>query len=123
MGLYPAGESESGKLLVSATIELALNGIIVKSKQLLLKLDEFSAEEEIKADELVIIQVEREKLLKDFFNLYPIDEIQAYIELVNQVVELDTALIDKGQELKKLFSTQLIKLKKGQKSAQAYQKF
>ncbi|WP_019027005.1 hypothetical protein [Colwellia piezophila] len=108
---------------MAGSVELALNEIIVKSKQLLSKLDEFSTDEEANAEGLASLQSEREQLLRECFKRYPIEQIQAYIELVNQVVQLDVALIDKSQQFKQAFASQLIKLKQGKKSAKAYQRF
>lgn len=135
---------------MAPTIELALNDIIVKSQQLLLKLDDMSNDKEspeknitenitknitIKSkkssqnsvenitDTLVTLQSERAQLIHNLFQHYSSDDLQAFLPLVNQVVSLDEILITKSLAFKQTTAKQLIQLKKGKKSTQAYQKY
>lgn len=108
-------------------IESVINDIIIKSEQLLLRLDEFYNSEEVEEDKinelLVSLKNEREQLLHKLFDQYSKEQIQIHIFHINQIIALDESLNAKSQKIKQSFSKKLISLKKGKKKANAYQKY
>jgi NADPH-dependent 7-cyano-7-deazaguanine reductase QueF len=112
---------------VNPPIESVINDIIIKSEQLLLRLDEFYNSEEVEEDKinelLVSLKNEREQLLHKLFDQYSKEQIQIHIFHINQIIALDESLNAKSQKIKQSFSKKLISLKKGKKKANAYQKY
>jgi hypothetical protein len=112
---------------VIPSIESVINDIIIKSQQLLVRLDELDTTKELAQDEineqLINLKNEREILLQQLFDQYSKEQIQIHFFLVNQIIALDESLNTKSQKIKQSFSEKLISLKKGKKKADAYQKY
>lgn len=104
-------------------IKLQLTEINIKSSQLL-KLFEYdiNADEDLDVDEILKLQEVREQLISNLFEQYPINEIHQELELINQMVSVDSDLKVKTKSLKQALANKLIKVKKGKKSALTYKK-
>jgi hypothetical protein len=112
---------------VIPSIESVINDIIIKSQQLLVRLDELDTTKELAQDEineqLINLKNEREILLQKLFGQYSKEQIHIHLFHVNQIIALDESLNTKCQKIKQSFSEKLISLKKGKKKANTYQKY
>jgi hypothetical protein len=66
---------------------------------------------------------ERETLIHLLFKQHGAEEIKLELSLLNKMVSLDAELTSKAQVCKKTLSEQVIRLKKGRKASQSYQKY
>lgn len=66
---------------------------------------------------------EREALIHLLFKQHGTEEIKSELSLLNKMVSLDEELTSKAQACKKTLSEQVIRLKKGRKVSQSYQKY
>jgi len=113
--------------LTSNEVQQQLQLINSKSEQLL-KLLEYNididnTDDDLKIDEITQRQVERDQLITAFFKQYSKNEIQNELPLINTMISLDMSLQSKTEELKKVFASKIIKIKKGKKSALTYKKY
>lgn len=98
--------------------------INTKSQQLL-KLLEYNIEtnESLEVDEITQLQVDRDQLISILFQQYTKNQMHDELQLINEMVNLDTNLQIKTEELKKSFANKLINIQKGKKSAITYKKY
>jgi len=113
------------------SIELQLQNIILKSQTLLTRLEHDFTDGDIdknthspnfNSKDLESLLNERSELITSFFKRYSKSDVESFSSLLNKMIELDIALIEKSVQLKKHIAIQLIKLKKGNKSVNIYQK-
>ncbi len=110
--------------MTAKSIEQQIQLIIAKSQHLLERLEfNIDTDENLEVDEIKQLQADREQSISSLFNLYSKNEIQKELQLINQMVSLDTELQIKTEELKHSFAKKLIKIKKGKKSALTYKKY
>lgn len=105
-------------------IKQQLQLINTKSQQLLKRLEyNVETDESLEVDEITQLQTVRNQLISNLFNQYSKDEIQQELQLINEMVKLDIDLQIKTETLKQAFASQLIKIKKGKKTALTYKKY
>lgn len=80
-------------------------------------------DENLDFDEISQLQADRDQLIKSLFTQYPSNEIAKEQHLIEQMMNADAKLKTKTVELKQVFASQLVKLKKGKKSTLTYQKY
>jgi len=84
---------------------------------------ETEKEENLETDKITPLQDERDRLISNLFNQYSNDEMHNELELINQMLSLDTDLQIKTKALKQFFANKLITIQKGKKSALSYKKY
>lgn len=105
-------------------IKKDLQLINTKSQELLKRLEfNLDTDESLDVDEISQLQTTRHQLVIDFFNQYSSDEIEKEPQLINKMINLDADLQIKTQTLKQSFASKIIKIKKGKKSTNAYNKY
>lgn len=106
------------------TTKQQLQLINTKSQQLLTRLEfDIDKDENLDFDEIAQLQADRDQLIKSLFSQYPSNEIEKEQQLIEQMMSTDEKLQTKTIELKQVFASQLVKLKKGKKSTLTYQKY
>ena len=105
-------------------IKNQLQLINTKSQQILKRLEyNTDTDENLEIDEITQFQAVRKQLISDLFNQFSHNEIQAELQLINQMISLDADLLVKTEKLKQTFANKLIKIQKGKKSASTYKKY
>jgi hypothetical protein len=110
--------------LTNNEIQQQLQLINHKSEQLLKFLEHnIDIDEDLEISEITQLQVDRSQLISMLFKQYSTVQIQNELQLINNMIDLDTRLQSKTEELKQALANKLIKIKKGKKSALTYKKY
>lgn len=105
-------------------IKQQLQLINTTSQQLLSLLEHnIDTDEDLEVDEITQLQVARDQLISSLFKQYSNVQMHNELQLINNMINLDTNLQRKTEELKKTFADKLINIQKGKKSALSYKKY
>jgi len=74
-------------------------------------------------NELTELMSKRDMLIRSLFTEKKADEIEQELDLLNEMVSLDSKLASQSQSCKKILAEQVIKIKKGKKVSKSYQKY
>ena len=108
-----------------------LHQIITLSQQILLVLsNEIENSEnsennikEVEPEQLIVLNTERDTLIKGVFNKQQSQYYSQHLDLINQIVKLEHQLIQQAKKNKLAFRNSLLKIKKNQKAANSYSKY
>jgi len=79
------------------------------------------ATEQVTEHELTELMDQRQNLIKNLFEQYSAEEISHEVDLLNEMVTLDSELSKRSQLCKQDLAEQVIKLKKSKKVKKSYQ--
>jgi len=85
--------------------------------------DEAEIDDSTVDNELTELVSKRDMLIHSLFTEKKADEIEQELDLLNEMVSLDSKLSSQSQSCKKILAEQVIKIKKGKKVSKSYQKY